>query len=115
MLKFNSLQQMHENCPPEIISFMASEVDAWKDTPAPIKNFEEDFGGYVYVAQSLNDSIVGTHLSTDVEVVVELQNYLVLIFVVSALGGPTLFLPKSLIPEPALMSYRELIYVQSSI
>jgi len=111
MLRFNSLQEMKANhCPPEIISFMAKEVDQWKDTPTPIEKFDEGFGGYVYVAESLDDSIVGTDLSTDIEVVDETKSYLVLIYVVSDLGGPCLFLPKSLVPEPALKIYRELIY-----
>jgi len=114
MLKFNSLQEMHDkHCSPEVIAFIAKEMEVWDDT-APIQNFEEDFGGYVYVAESLDDSIVGTHLSTDIEVVDELENFLVLIYVVSDLGGPCLFLPKRLLQEEALEIYRELIYVGSS-
>jgi len=109
MLRFNSLQEMHGHCPPEIIGFMTAEVSAWEDT-APIESFKDDFGGYVYVAASLEDSIVGTHISTNVEVVVELQDYLVLIYVVSDLGGPCLFLPKCLVPARALQIYREMIY-----
>jgi len=46
MLRSNSLQEMHDHCPPEVITFMKAEVDAWEDT-APIESFK-DFGGYVY-------------------------------------------------------------------